>query len=68
MDKISQSHSQKKMSRFLWFTVCIMLAKPWRRLFLAAFELLWTNLVVVAVLCDNVGIRYIVAFLCDRLL
>jgi len=31
-----------------------MLTKPWHRLFLAAFGL---NLVVVAVLCDSVGIR-----------
>jgi len=44
-----------------------MLAKPWRRLFLAAFGL---NLVVMAVLRDSVGIRIycIVAVLRDRLL
>ena len=42
-----------------------ILAKPWRRLLLAAFGL---NLVVVAVLRDSVGIRYIVAVLSDRLL
>ena len=33
-----------------------MLAKPWRRLFLAAFGL--NPLVVIAVLRDSVGIRY----------
>jgi len=37
-----------------------MLAKPWRRLFPAAFGL---NLVVVAVLRDSVGTSYIVAVL-----
>jgi len=42
-----------------------MLAIPWRSLFLAAFGL---NLVVVAVLRDNVGTSYIVAVLRDRLL
>jgi len=42
-----------------------MLAKPWRCLLLVAFGL---NLVVVAVLRDSVGIRYIVAVLRDRLL
>jgi len=41
-----------------------MLAKPWRRLFLAA---VWLNLVVVAVLLDDVALD-IVAVLRDRLL
>jgi len=42
-----------------------MLAIPWSRLFLAAFEL---NLDVVAVMRDSVGTSNIVAVLLDRLL